>query len=283
MVDGVGSDQLTDLSSYVSIASLEGVSWLDAKVENERLGLPASASDSDRIGRMVELYGCQLLPRDEFTARQEEIITFVPQERRERFLRFRRAQDRQRSMIGELLARKVISDRTGAAKEQIQFEEGEHGKPSLRTFKDLHFSISHSGEWVVNVFSESVVGVDIQQMEMRSLDVARRFFTSEESELILAKPEHDRLSLFYELWTLKESYLKAVGSGIAGSLRAFSMQRDDLGFYAESDGERLPFFFRQYDLHDHYKLAVCSAEPEFSADVQVVTLDDLCTSRQEYE
>lgn len=227
---------------------------------------------------MVELHVCQALPLDEFIARQEEILTLVPKERRERFLRFRRAEDRQRSLIGELLVRSVVSSRLGVANDQIQFEKGEHGKPSLRTFRDIHFSISHSGEWVVNAFSESVIGVDIQQMEMRSLDVARRFFTDEEYGLILAEPEQDRLSIFYELWTLKESYLKAVGSGIAGSLRSFTMREGNGEFYAESDGRRVPFFFKQYELDKRYKLAVCSREQEFSEDVQGRKLDELLTS-----
>ena len=224
---------------------------------------------------MVELYGCQILPRDEFIKQQEEILTFLPPERRERFLRFRRPEDRQRSIIGELLARNVISERLGVAKEQIEFEEGEHGKPALRTFRDIYFNISHSGEWVVAAFSDSTVGVDIQQMELRSLDVARRFFTNEEYELILAEPAQDRLSFFYELWTLKESYLKALGHGLTGSLRSFTMKRDQQGFYAESKGKRLPVFFKQYDLDDRYKLAVCAGESVFSDKVQVLTFDDL--------
>jgi 4'-phosphopantetheinyl transferase len=228
---------------------------------------------------MVELYACRLSPLDDFAARQSQILALVSTERRERFLRFRRAEDRERSIVGELLARSVISDRLGVAKEQIEFEEGEHGKPALRAFKDIHFNISHSDEWVVAAFSERVVGVDVQRIEGRSLDVAKRFFTDREYELILAEPEQDRLSLFFELWTLKESYLKAQALGIPGGLRSFTMRRDHEGFHAVSEGRRVPYWFKQYDLAPDYKLAVCSAESEFSEDMQIVTLDDLLRTR----
>ena len=99
----------------------------------------------------------------------------------------------------------------------------------------------------------------------------------------MEEAEPNRLSLFYELWTLKESYLKALGSGLTASMRSFTIRRDGQGFYAESEGQRLPFFFRQYALDNRYKLAVCSREPVFSEYVQVLTLEGLLALARDVE
>jgi 4'-phosphopantetheinyl transferase len=230
---------------------------------------------------MVELYASRLVSHETFTKQQEELLALVSERQRKRFFRFRQPEGGQRSILGELLVRHVVGERLQIPNKRIMFDYGEHGKPMLCTFEGMQFSISHSGTWVVGAFSNSTVGVDIQGIEPREPAVANRFFTTEECELISRETEENRLLLFYELWTLKESYLKALGCGMTGSLRSFTMRRDSLGFYAESDGTRLPFFFRQYEFDPGYKLAVCAEEREFAEDVQIVTLDQITATLKE--
>jgi 4'-phosphopantetheinyl transferase len=62
------------------------------------------------------------------------------------------------------------------------------------------------------------IGVDLEKMrQMKDLDsLTKRFFCAKEYELVEKSAEKEKL--FFQLWTAKEAYLKAVGTGISGGL-----------------------------------------------------------------
>lgn len=104
------------------------------------------------------------------------------------------------------------------------------GKPYLRNREDFHFNLSHSGSWVVLAYSQSPVGVDVQQHRVqRNLEVfARRHFTLQEQQYVL-EAEENRQNRFFEIWTGKESYLKYLGTGLHRKLSSFSVLQPEGG------------------------------------------------------
>ncbi len=92
----------------------------------------------------------------------------------------------------------------------------EHGKPYLPDAPGVHFSLSHSGSMAMCAVADSPVGCDIQELSSarRGERVARRFFTPAEYARITAAAGPERE--FARLWTLKESYVKYLGTGIDG-------------------------------------------------------------------
>lgn len=98
----------------------------------------------------------------------------------------------------------------------IAYKRNRHGKPFLCDYP-LYISISHSGDYAVCVVSDTEIGVDIQKIRKANFRIAQRYFTAEECEYI----SNDTLR-FFELWTKKESYLKAVGTGLTVPLNSFS-------------------------------------------------------------
>jgi len=62
------------------------------------------------------------------------------------------------------------------------------------------------------------IGVDLEKMrQMKDLDsLTKRFFCAREHELVEKSAEKEKL--FFQLWTAKEAYLKALGTGISGGL-----------------------------------------------------------------
>lgn len=88
----------------------------------------------------------------------------------------------------------------------------------------LRFNLSHTQNlYAVIVTRHLDCGVDVETCA-RSTDmvsVGRRSFTAEEFESFLNLPEVARRQRFFELWTLKESYIKAIGTGLSTSLKAF--------------------------------------------------------------
>lgn len=101
----------------------------------------------------------------------------------------------------------------------LEYTFGERGKPYLKNFP-YYFSLSHSGEYIFLVISDTEVGVDIQQRKpLGNSKIAERFFTEEEKqELATCSTEQERERCFYRLWTQKEAYGKLTGEGIAAVL-----------------------------------------------------------------
>lgn len=82
------------------------------------------------------------------------------------------------------------------------------------------------------------------------MKMAKRFFTVEEAEFI--NKSTDRNSAFFEIWTKKESFVKAVGKGLAIPLNSFSVLTDRI----EYDGA--VYRFKEYSVSQNgYKLFVC--------------------------
>lgn len=135
---------------------------------------------------------------------------------------------------------------------------GEGGKPALAGGPE--FSLSHSGGRVLCALSDRPVGADLQQQRPYNPALARRFFTAEEGTWLEAQQERDLA--FTLLWSLKESYVKLLGTGIAGvHLDSFTVRMDGEG-RAHIDGSSVKLW---YAVHDGYVMALCSdayAAPE---------------------
>ena len=102
--------------------------------------------------------------------------------------------------------------------------KGEHGKPYLKRFPQICFNISHSNGIAVCAISQSEVGIDVERIGTFRSAVARRVLTEKEIEFLETLAEHERGEMFYRFWTLKESYLKLDGSGLARDPREIEFQ-----------------------------------------------------------
>jgi 4'-phosphopantetheinyl transferase len=107
----------------------------------------------------------------------------------------------------------------------IKFDYAKHGKPYLAG-SDLAFNVSHSGKRALIALAHSRrVGVDVERVRKLpdSEAVARRFFAPAEVAEYLAVPELQRVQAFYNAWTRKEAFIKAVGDGLSHPLDRFTV------------------------------------------------------------
>ena len=118
------------------------------------------------------------------------------------------------SIATELLLERAVD---GIYSRPLPIVCGEKEKPYFADQK-LHFSISHSGDYVACAVCEREIGLDIQIHRECDMKLAKRYFTSEEYEYLKLNPDS-----FTEIWTKKESYLKAIGTGLSGGLNGFSV------------------------------------------------------------
>ena len=139
----------------------------------------------------------------------------------------REAQRDTRGMLRETLSRYAP-----VAPEDWRFRTGEHGKPEIAqpAQERLRFNLSHSDRLVAcAVTLDHDIGVDIENTarECDALEVGEYVFTDEENRALRGLTEHARQQRFFELWTLKEAWLKARGSGFAFDPRGVSFDLDD--------------------------------------------------------
>ncbi|QED47037.1 4'-phosphopantetheinyl transferase family protein [Cytobacillus dafuensis] len=208
------------------------------------------------------------IPLEEFST----LLDKVTLERRKKILRFSHRDDGLRSLYSELLIRFIISNRHELIDTKIDFACNEFGKPYLRQAEtSLHFNISHSGEWIVCVLDEHQVGIDVEEIRPIDLGLAKRFFSVKEVSELKETPKEKKLAKFYDLWTLKESYIKAVGKGLSIPLDSFSIltvKNENPTLIEKRESGH--YFFKQFELAPGYKLSVCSIHNNFPGNIEKV-------------
>lgn len=131
-----------------------------------------------------------------------------------------RAHGQQSYLASRWLLRTTLAPYTGIAPDQLVFARTDKGKPYIE-HSDIHFSLSHSGHWVVlAVSSTAPLGVDVEVVRRaRNLQhIAQSYFHPAEVEQLTRIGTKDQKAYFYRLWTLKEAFFKAIGTGISAGL-----------------------------------------------------------------
>lgn len=139
---------------------------------------------------------------------------------------------------------------------------GENGKPRLPQYPHIHFNLSHSGSRAMAVFADVETGCDIEQMQKANLKLAQKFFTPKEYAYIAEQEEGEQQDeTFCRLWTLKESFIKAVGDGPVLPLNSFEMTISPNGKIRISQTvDRASYYFEEYRLEGYFAAACFRCE-----------------------
>lgn len=145
-----------------------------------------------------------------------------------RLRRFRVEKPRRRFLAGRAMLRRVLSDYDPRPPATWKFEIARHGRPAIVGDNPLglQFNLSKtSGLVVCAITRDAVIGVDVENTTRRApLDVAETFFAPAEVADLRGLPAHQQPARFFELWTLKESYIKARGLGLTIPLEQFAFR-----------------------------------------------------------
>lgn len=145
-------------------------------------------------------------------------------EERARAERFVFERDRHRFVAARARMREVLGEIVGEPARTVHFEYGAQGKPSLAGVASLHFNLSHSADRaLLAICAELPVGVDLEALGSADLALAQRFFSDDECAQLMALPKHQRSRGFFECWTRKEAFIKALGTGLSTPLNAFTV------------------------------------------------------------
>ncbi|XP_041655563.1 L-aminoadipate-semialdehyde dehydrogenase-phosphopantetheinyl transferase isoform X2 [Cheilinus undulatus] len=173
----------------------------------------------------------------------------IQREEKDRIGQFVFAKDAKSAMVGRLLLRRFVCEKMGIPWSEIKLERSPRGKPYLAdTLKDRSdsepetsawsFNLSHQGDYAVLAAEQGMqVGVDIMKTTMPGSSsvpeffriMTRQFTAYEWSVIQSAGSEHEQLAAFYRHWALKESFIKAIGTGLG-----FNLQRVEFHLTSES-------------------------------------------------
>lgn len=145
--------------------------------------------------------------------------------------RFHFEHDRHRYLLTRAALRMVLSRYWAADPEQWRFVSNGYGKPRIvneAIARELSFNVSHTaGLILIGVSGQDALGVDVENITPPvSLDVADHFFAPSEARAMRSMPVERQPMRFFELWTLKEAYIKARGMGLSIPLHQFHFDLD---------------------------------------------------------
>ena len=155
----------------------------------------------------------------------EELETVLSPEELERANRHRFAADRSHRVSARAALRLLLAHYLGVKPAAIRLGGTREGKPVLlRPRRPLEFNLAHADGWALAAFGYSMaLGVDLERIDPRRLDepLLDAVLTEQERAGLKACPERDRPRRFFELWTMKEAWAKADGSGLGRGPSAF--------------------------------------------------------------
>ena len=156
--------------------------------------------------------------------------------------------------------RVMLAQHTGVSPRSFQFDEQGWARPRLRSNPwGLHFSVSHSADRIALAISTAPIGIDIERTDA-SCDwhaIADVCFHPIELRELAGMDAQAGREAFFDTWTRKEAYLKAIGTGLDTDPASFFISD---GGVATCDGDRAAdtWYIRAIDAPAGYKVALAS-------------------------
>ncbi|XP_055053472.2 L-aminoadipate-semialdehyde dehydrogenase-phosphopantetheinyl transferase [Misgurnus anguillicaudatus] len=221
----------------------------------------------------------------------------VQLEEKERIGRFVFAKDAKSAMAGRLLIRKLVCEKMGYAWDGFRLERTARGKPYLprpspsaghaHSHTHWNFNVSHQGDYAVLAAEPGrQVGVDVMKTSRPGSSSTQEFFRImnrqftdlEWTNIRKAGSDWDQLDTFYRHWALKESFIKAIGTGLG-----FDLQRVE--FHIS------PNQMREGQVYRQTRMYLDNEEEEWTFEESLLDKDhhaavalgkqDICTSKED--
>ncbi|MCR9016010.1 4'-phosphopantetheinyl transferase family protein [Aquiflexum gelatinilyticum] len=140
--------------------------------------------------------------------------------------RFVREQDKYSFLASSVMKKILCSYYIGCEPQSVEFEVNEFNKPKIKIQKDIHYNTSHSGDWLLFIFSNNPCGIDVERInpEFDYISILEMSFHHDEIDFIQKSKEP--INQFFKIWTIKESILKAEGTGLMDNLNELNTLQD---------------------------------------------------------
>jgi 4'-phosphopantetheinyl transferase len=158
----------------------------------------------------------------------DQLLQTLSPDEKERANRFIALQHRQYFIAARGILRQILGHYLQQLPQKVTFKYQEHGKPQLdgELTGKLFFNLTHShGIALYAVCLNKELGVDIEQIArtLPAQQIAQRFFSAAEYKTLAQLPAQEQLAAFFNCWTRKEAFVKAMGAGLSYSLHQFDV------------------------------------------------------------
>ncbi len=179
-----------------------------------------------------------------------------------------------RRLLGETLVRFALKECWNLSPETYRIARGEKGKPFIVGVENVFFNISHSGDYVVCAVSDREVGIDIEKRARARMEVAGRFFHEEEVARLKSLEGEEQDRLFFNYWSVKESFLKYIGTGLTRPLNSFTVSFSGERVILSEGSKELSLYVHACPVNGEYACYVCSGYDRYS-EMQEVFFEEI--------
>lgn len=184
----------------------------------------------------------------------DDLLSKVSQYRNNRIKNYKNNSDKKLSLCSELLLKKAFKDLKINSNYNYRFND--YGKPYLDD-TNIFFNISHSGDYAICALSDKEIGIDIQQIRKTTSNITEKCFSDDETKYINSFENDDKLEAFYRIWTLKESFIKNIGVGLALPLKDFSINIGNEITIKQTVNNNI-YYFEELNIDSNYKCSLCN-------------------------
>ncbi|HLA74976.1 MAG TPA: 4'-phosphopantetheinyl transferase superfamily protein [Gammaproteobacteria bacterium] len=163
------------------------------------------------------------------TSHSTALYQTLSADERARAQRFHFQHDRQRYIAARGILRTILARYLNLPAQHIKFLYNVYGKPTLQHTlhgQRLCFNLAHSHELAVYAVTMGrEIGVDIEYLrpDLADQDIVEQFFSPREVQALRALPSAVQQQAFFNCWTRKEAYIKAIGKGLSFDLNQFDV------------------------------------------------------------
>jgi len=132
-------------------------------------------------------------------------------------------------VVARGVLKKLLSIYLNLKPKEIEFQFADYGKPYINHPSKIQFNVSHSKDAILIGFVRNdSIGIDTEytKRKIEVKEIARQFFSQEEYQSLMALNSEYQLQGFYNCWTRKEAFIKALGSGLSFPLNQFVVSLD---------------------------------------------------------
>jgi 4'-phosphopantetheinyl transferase len=164
----------------------------------------------------------------------EQLWSFLSEDEQQRADKLRHDTTRQRFVAARGILRLLLAQYLNCDARDLGFTYGVNGKPRLQSLSSdlpLEFNLTHSGDLALYALTlEHPLGIDLEQIrpDCNYLAIAQRFFTAQEVSGLLSLPLEQQPAAFFQIWTAKEAYIKALGGSVFSGLSQLEVKLADL-------------------------------------------------------
>ena len=209
----------------------------------------------------------------------QKLLSLLPQSRLDRALKYKKSNDRIRSLSAALTALTLVSDYTSSSINDVELVLNDMQPPYAIVNGEKYFlSISHSGKYVAVMVDDAPCGIDVEEMIHRELylkSVIHHLHKNEIGDLSQKSRTEEKYDCFFFLWTMKEAYVKLLGKGLSYNFSDFFVSRSGEEIFIIDNSNKVEgIACRTYSNSGHYFSFISCSGNDFT--IKEIELSELC-------